>query len=263
MKGSQLQIRIIKKSNTHFTSFTDTPDKTSHNNTNNNSMNPKINEIVGLYSSTPAAKSSFYENMSAINEVEEPEATPLPCQQPEPQWTDDLQAPSIDITITEPANEMNDSNIVPDDLFDIGHEKPVPGSRSSSQASIAANQQHNTINTAHSLVNLPLASNYEATMTEEQANITSGISTSLNNLDSFEPSAPVEAESSSTASRENIAQSKPLSVVSNQLPLALPTLPAMPSPSIARSRPQVAKPSDNIALPRPAVSTASIVSDCE
>lgn len=259
MKGSKLQIRIIKKFKNHFTSFTDTPDMASHNNSNSN-MNPKINEIVGLYSSTPAAKSSFYENMSAINEVEEPEATPLPCQQPEPQWTKDLQAPSIDITITEPANEMNDSNIVPDDLFDIGHEKPALGSRSSSQASITTNQ-NNTINTAHSLVNLPQASSYDATTAE--ANITSGISASLNSLDSFEPSAPVKAESLSTVSRGNTAQSKPLSVVSNQLPPALPTLPAMPSPSIARSRPQVAKASDNIALPRPAVSTASIVSDCE
>jgi hypothetical protein len=82
---------------------------------------PKVTEILGLYSSVNMAKkNSFYENMTAINEVEEPAVEALfSAVEPDP----DLQ-PSIDILITEPVNEMNDSCIVPEDMFDFGHEKP-------------------------------------------------------------------------------------------------------------------------------------------
>jgi len=82
---------------------------------------PKVTEILGLYSSVNTArKNSFYENMTAINEVDEPAVEALfSAVEPDP----DLQ-PSIDILITEPLNEMNDSYIVPEDMFDFGHEKP-------------------------------------------------------------------------------------------------------------------------------------------
>jgi hypothetical protein len=115
---------------------------------------------VGLYSTTSdsakVVRSSFYENMSAINEVEEPEPVPLPYQQPEAAWSDEIQ---IGITITEPASEMNDSNIVPDDLFDYAHEKP-PGSLTGSQSSLVNNNSVNCSdnNRAPSLTNLSHAS---------------------------------------------------------------------------------------------------------
>ncbi len=90
---------------------------------------PKVTEILGLYSSVNMAKkNSFYENMLAISEVEEPAVEALfSATEPDP----DIH-PTIDILITEPVNEMNDSNIVPEDMFDYAHEKPNERSTASS-----------------------------------------------------------------------------------------------------------------------------------
>lgn len=77
---------------------------------------------MGLYTcaENTSKRTSFYENMSSINECEEPPVSPLFSAQ----VLDPSLQPTIDITITEPENDMNDSYIVPDGMFDFTHEKP-------------------------------------------------------------------------------------------------------------------------------------------
>ena len=92
--------------------------------------NIKMNDLINsLYS---AKKSK--DNMSSIVEAQEENDT----QKLKHASINNIDIPSIDILITEPMNEMNDNNIVPDDFFNMRHEIPNDQSRSHSPDDVTA-----------------------------------------------------------------------------------------------------------------------------
>ena len=104
-------------------------------------------------------------NLDKIEEHNEIEQVQSPLNLTDPSSSIQQSVPAIDILITEPINEKDDNNIVPDGFFNLRHEIPKDYSRPASPSpSLKSNTEQQQSNMAKSPVLTPVAADENKTI---------------------------------------------------------------------------------------------------